>query len=200
MARARVASFLLLTMPGVPFVYYGEEIGMIGAKPDERLRTPMQWTRAPGAGFTRGRPWERLADDSLTTTVQAQDHDPSSLLQLHRRLIHLRAANDALATGELVPLIASDSAVAAYIRRDGDRVVLVVANLSRAPLHGVSLTSRGDALRAGRWTPRDMLGGAAVAPLRVGNDGQLHGYVPLAILAPLEGYLIELSALSGGHR
>ena len=200
MARARVASFLLLTMPGVPFVYYGEEIGMIGAKPDERLRTPMQWTRAPGAGFTRGRPWERLADDSLTTTVQAQDHDPSSLLQLHRRLIHLRAANDALATGELVPLIASDSAVAAYIRRDGDRVVLVVANLSRAPLHGVSLTSRGDALRAGRWTPRDMLGGNAVAPLRVGDDGQLHGYVPLAILAPLEGYLIELSALSGGRR
>jgi alpha-amylase len=200
MARARVASFLLLTMPGVPFVYYGEEIGMIGAKPDERLRTPMQWTRAPGAGFTRGKPWERLADDSLTTTVEAQDHDPSSLLQLYRRLIHLRATNDALATGELVPLTASDSAVAAYLRRDGDRAVLVVANLSRAPLHGVSLTSRGDALRAGRWTPRDMLSDAAVAPLRVGDDGQLHGYVPLAILAPLEGYLIELSALSGGRR
>jgi len=200
MARARVASFLLLTMPGVPFVYYGEEIGMIGAKPDERLRTPMQWTRAPGAGFTRGKPWERLADDSLTTTVEAQDHDPSSLLQLYRRLIHLRATNDALATGELVPLTASDSAVAAYLRRDGDRAVLVVANLSRAPLQGVSLTSRADALRAGRWTPRDMLDGAAVAPLRVGDGGRLQGYVPLANLAPLEGYLIELSALSGVRR
>lgn len=200
MARARVASFLLLTMPGVPFVYYGEEIGMIGAKPDERLRTPMQWSRAPGAGFTRGRPWERLQDDSLTTTVEAQDHDPSSLLELHRRLIHLRAANAPLAVGELVPLTASNSAVAAYLRRDGDRAVLVVANLSHTPLRGVSLTSRADALRAGRWTPRNMLGGTAAAPLRVRDDGQLHGYVPLAILAPFEGYLIELSAPSGRRR
>ena len=200
MARARVASFLLLTMPGVPFVYYGEEIGMIGAKPDERLRTPMQWTSAPGAGFTRGRPWERLADDSLTTTVAAQERDPASLLQLHRRLIHLRDADPALAGGELVPLTASDNAVAAFIRRDGDRAVLVIANLSRAPLRGVSLTSRVDALRPGRWTSRNMLGRAAVASLRVGDDGELQGYVPIANLAPLEGYLIELSRLSGPRR
>jgi alpha-amylase len=200
MGLSRIASFLLLTMPGMPFVYYGEEIGMIGTKPDERLRTPMQWSRATGAGFTRGKPWERLQDDSLTTTVEAQDKDPSSLLSLHRRLIHLRDANSALGTGELVPLTASDNAVAAYIRRDGDRAVLVVANLSRAPLNGVSVTSRSEALRSGRWTTRNMLGGAATAPLRVGDDGQLRGYVPLTTLAPLEGYLIELSAPSDHRR
>jgi alpha-amylase len=200
MALSRIASFLLLTMPGVPFVYYGEEIGMIGAKPDERLRTPMQWSPAPGAGFTRGRPWERLQDDSLTTTVEAQDKDPSSLLALHRRLIHLRDANTALGVGELVALTASANAVAAYIRRDGDRAVLVIANLSRAPVSGVSLTSQAEALRPGRRATRNLLGGSAVAPLRVGDDGQLHGYVPLATLAPLEGYLIELSAPSDGRR
>jgi alpha-amylase len=199
-ARARIASFLLLTMPGVPFVYYGEEIGMIGAKPDERLRTPMQWSTASGAGFTRGRPWERLQDDSLSTTVEAQDKDPSSLLALHRRLIHLRDANAALGTGELVPLTASDSAVAAYLRRDGDRAVLVVANLSRTPLRGVSLTSRVEALRRGHWTTRNMLDRSAVAPLSIADDGQLHGYVPLATLAPLEGYLIELSPPSDARR
>jgi alpha-amylase len=173
---------------------------MIGAKPDERLRTPMQWTSAPGAGFTRGKPWERLSDDSLTTTVAAQERDPASLLQLHRRLIHLRDADAALAGGELVPLTASDNAVAAYIRRDGDRAVLVIANLSRAPLRGISLTSRVDALRAGRWTSRNMLGRAPVASLRVGDAGELQGYVPLANLAPLEGYLIELSRLSDARR
>ncbi len=111
--RARLAATLLLTLPGLPFVYYGEEIGMTGDKPDERLRTPMQWSRAPAAGFSRGTPWEPLQPDSLTANVEAQTADTGSLLNLYRRLIHLRAANRALGTGELVPLVASDRAVAA---------------------------------------------------------------------------------------
>ena len=53
-ARNKVAVTLLLTLPGLPFVYYGEEIGMTGDKPDPRLRTPMHWSRGPAAGFTRG--------------------------------------------------------------------------------------------------------------------------------------------------
>ncbi|HEV2951548.1 MAG TPA: alpha-amylase family glycosyl hydrolase, partial [Actinomycetota bacterium] len=51
-ARARQAAVLLLTLPGLPFIYYGEEIGMTGNKPDPRLRTPMHWRRGPAAGFT----------------------------------------------------------------------------------------------------------------------------------------------------
>ena len=194
MAKAKVAALLMLTMPGIPFVYYGEEIGMIGAKPDERLRTPMQWRRSHGGGFTRGTPWEPLQGDSNTTTVAAQERDPASLLQLNRRLIHLRAANSALAGGALVPLIASHPAVAAYLRRDGDRVVLVVANLSAKPLRAVSLTSVEGAFPAGRWTPRSMLGGPAASPVLVGADGTLGGYVPLRVLAPRHGYLFELVA------
>lgn len=194
MRKARVAAFLLLTMPGVPFVYYGEEIGMIGTKPDERIRTPMQWSAGPGGGFTTGKPWERLQDDSATTTVAAQDHDPSSLLALYRKLIHLRSSNDALAGGELVPLTTSDPAVAAYARRDGDRVVLVVANLGDRALHGVTLGSGMDALPPGRWIVRSLMNGASVPPLRIGSDGRMRGYVPARTLAPREGYLFELTA------
>jgi len=56
-AGAKLAATILLTLPGVPFVYYGEEIGMRGDKPDERLRTPMQWNGSSGdsRAASRGR-------------------------------------------------------------------------------------------------------------------------------------------------
>ncbi|NJO83248.1 MAG: hypothetical protein HC828_10790 [Blastochloris sp.] len=61
---ARMAASLLLTTPGVPFLYYGEEIGLTGRKPDERIRTPMIWTlRTLSGGFTSGEPWQPLAED-----------------------------------------------------------------------------------------------------------------------------------------
>ncbi len=128
-AQAKLAASLLLTLPGLPFVYYGEEIGMTGDKPDPRLRTPMHWSRGPAAGFTRGVPWEPLQPDSMTANVEAMEADAGSLLNHYRSLIHLRAANPALAGGELVPLTTSNDAVAAFLRRDGGRVVLVLANL-----------------------------------------------------------------------
>jgi glycosidase len=194
-AKAHVAVTLLLTLPGVPFVYYGEEIGMTGDKADgdERLRTPMQWSARRGAGFTTGRPWQALAPDSATVTVEAQEADPSSLLNLHRRLIHLRAANPALGRGELVPLTAGSGQVAAYLRRTGRRAVLVVANLGTTAVSGVAIDSEGGVLRPGRYVPRDLLGSAAAAPLRVAADGRVQGYVPLATLGPLQVRVFELA-------
>ena len=190
--KARLASFLLLTMPGVPFVYYGEEIGMIGAKPDERLRTPMQWRRGHADGFTTGTPWEALQEDSLATTVEAEDGDRSSVLTMNRRLVHLRAQTLALAEGRLVPLRASADGVAAYARRVGQRVVLVVANLTSTAIRGVTLSSAAGALPAGEWRVRSLLDRSSAASVHVGADGQLSGYSALAELAPLEGYVLEL--------
>jgi glycosidase len=192
MKKARLASFLLLTMPGVPFVYYGEEIGMIGAKPDERLRTPMQWRAAHADGFTTGTPWETLQEDSLTTTVEAEDADSASVLTMNRRLIHLRALTPALGEGTLVPLEASAKGVAAYARRVGNRVVLVVANLTSSPVRDLTLDAAVRSLPAGTWRVRSLLDHSTVSSLRVEPDGRVSGYAPLAELAPTEGYILEL--------
>lgn len=191
-ARARIASFLLLTMPGLPFVYYGEEIGMTGTKPDERLRTPMQWTTAPRAGFTSGEPWQQMQSDSASVSVASQEGDSASLLNLHRRLIHLRAAHPALADGTIVPLTTSNDAVAAYLRRTDDRTVLVLANVGATPVEGASITAPAGTFPAGQWLTRNLLGGPAASPLAVSSEGAVAGYVPLPSLAPLTGYLFEV--------
>ena len=191
--KAKVAATLLLTLPGLPFIYYGEEIGMTGNKPDPRLRTPMQWTRGNAAGFTTGVPWEPLQPDSLTANVEALERDERSLLNLHRKLIHLRASNAALGSGTVAPLVASDGSVAAYVRREGNRAVLVVVNLGGSALRNVTISSGANALPAGRWTTHDLLGGATGAGLRVAGDGRLSGW-PAGMLAPRQGYVWELRA------
>jgi glycosidase len=193
LAKARIASFVMLTLPGVPFVYYGEEIGMVGSKPDERLRTPMQWTREPGAGFTTGRPWQQLQDDSAVTTVESQEGDSRSILELHRQLIPLRDATPALASGRLIPLTASNDAVVAYLRRDGERMVLVIANVGTTPANGVVLGSDPGALPAGEWKLRSLLGVNDAAALTIGADGRVNGYRLLQSLTPLEGYVFEVT-------
>lgn len=196
-ARAKLAASLLLTLPGLPFVYYGEEIGMTGDKPDPRLRTPMHWNRSPAAGFTDAIPWEPLQPDSFTANVEAMDADSGSLLNTYRELIHLRAANRALGAGELIPLDAGSDAVAAYLRRRGDDIVLVVANLGAASLSGVALSSAARVLPAGRYAPATLWGDEPAALLNVAADGRIEQYVPVATLAPLAMYVFQVS---GGRR
>jgi glycosidase len=154
---------------------------MTGDKPDPRLRTPMQWSAGPGLGFTSGKAWESAQPDSLTTTVAAQDADTASLLNLYRRLIHLRKQNEALATGRLVPLTATSPHVAAYLRRTDKDVVLVVANLGDTRVTRIAVGSPAGALPAGRYIARNLLGGAGpnIPALAVGVAGQVQGYVPL---------------------
>ena len=190
---ARLSAELLLTLPGLPFVYYGEELGMTGDKPDERLRTPMHWTRGHAAGFTTGAAWEPLQPDSATANVAVQNADQGSLLNLYRRLIHLRASNRALAVGDFLPLESSDPAVAAFLRRDGARAVLVVANLAATARPGVTISSGDSALVPARYATRDLLVGAATTTLDVAAGGRLQAYAPLATLDARRTYVIELT-------
>ena len=141
LAKARVAASAMLMLPGTPFVYYGEEIGMLGDKPDEQLRTPMQWSAAGNGGFSARTPWEALQSDWRSRNVVAQDADGSSLLNHYRRLIHFRNTHPALARGRLAIGSTSDSRTAAFIRRAGGETMLVVVNFGDAAISNLTAST-----------------------------------------------------------
>jgi alpha-amylase len=191
--RAKLAATLLLTLPGFPFLYYGEELGMTGDKPDPRLRTPMHWSLERAAGFTTALPWEPLQPDSFTANVAVQDGDPASLLNHHRRLIRLRAATPALgATGEFIPLATGDEGVLAYLRREGDSVALVLANLTDRRIARLALSSEAGALPAGRYAVRPVLGEAGGGSVQVTADGRIRRWIPVPALEPLQAHVLTL--------
>jgi maltose alpha-D-glucosyltransferase/alpha-amylase len=134
---------LLLSLPGSPVLYYGDEIGMgdnIWLGDRDGVRTPMQWTPDRNAGFstaTPGRLYLPLNQDPQygyqVINVEAQRESQASLLNWSRSMLGIRRKHSAFATGEFVDIGGSNSSVLAYVRVQGDDVVLCVNNLSRFP-------------------------------------------------------------------
>jgi glycosidase len=138
--RLALAAAVLLTLPGAPFLYYGEEVGLGNGTVagDPAKRTPMPWD-ATGKGFSAGSPWLDFAPGLATANVAAQTGDPASLLSGYRSWIQLRKATPALARGELAALDAPGQppALLAWLRdAAGAGRVLVVHNLGAAPAAG----------------------------------------------------------------
>ena len=180
MARMKSAAVLYLTGPGVPFIYYGEEIGMTGSKPDEDIRTPMQWSAEANAGFTTGKPWESVHGDYINKNVAAQSLDPNALLPLYRRLVALRKEHSALRQGNYVPIDCGNEYVYAALRTSDTESILIVLNLSDSPQKAYGLSLPTSALR-GKYLPDPLLGEAAgtYATLKVGAQGEFDAYMPL---------------------
>ncbi|MEX0876269.1 MAG: alpha-amylase family glycosyl hydrolase [Phycisphaerales bacterium] len=127
--KAKAAATILLTLPGVPFIYYGEEIGIAGGKPDPNIRTPMQWTDSPRAeGFTTGQAWRRVQRDVGAANVEDQEGRPGSLLEHYKTLIRLRNDETAMRTGDTTTHPTSHDAVLAYTRSDGSGSFLIIVN------------------------------------------------------------------------
>jgi glycosidase len=135
----RVAAMLLLSTPGTPFIYYGEEIGMSGDKPDELIRTPMQWSAQPSGGFTSGTPWEPLQPDWRERNVAIQTDDPGSLLNLYRTWVQLRTAHSSLSVGTYREVEVEESGVMAFTRAYQGETTLVVINTSMEPTGDMTL-------------------------------------------------------------
>lgn len=190
--KAKLASFLMLTAPGTPFIYYGEEIGMKGQKPDPDLRVPMQWSGEENAGFTTGTPWRSPNADYDQVNVAAQSNNPNSLLLHYQTLLQLRKEHSALKRGDAVLIDTGNSAVLGLLRISADETLLILFNLSDSPVQDYKLTLGEGVLTGTQLTPISIFGNAQnPLPLPL-TDGKFQGYMPLAELPSYQGYIFEL--------
>lgn len=189
--KAKLGATLLLTFPGVPYIYYGEEIGMKGVKPDEDIRLPMQWSSEANAGFSMGKPWRPAYSDYRTVNVVSNDSDPNSLLNHYRTLVNLRNENPALKLGTLLPVTSTNNRVLAYIREDDDQTILILVNISNQDVENASITLEASQLR-GAINPQVMFGNGTPASVTVDENGGFSGYVPVSGLKAKTAIIIKL--------
>ncbi len=140
--KIKLMNGMLLSMPGSPIIYYGDEIGMgdnvfVGDR--NGVRTPMQWAPERNAGFSRADPQRLYLQPIMdamygyeAVNVEAQMRDNSSLLHWTRRMLAVRKTSSAFGRGRKTFLKPGNRKVLAYLSEYGDDVILTVFNLSRA--------------------------------------------------------------------
>ena len=189
--KAKLTAVILLTSPGTPFIYYGEEIGMQGKKPDEDIRLPMQWSADTNAGFTTGTPWRAPDANYAQVNVAVQEKDPDSLLNLYRTLTKLRAEHSVLRTGNITILETGNPGVYAALRSNADENILILINLKGTPLSDYALSLEEKLLSDGTLSLLSLMDTTSAASLTV-NGGMFTGYKPLSELPPYQAYIFQI--------
>ena len=161
---------MLLSLPGSPVLYYGDEIGMgdnIWLGDRDSVRTPMQWTPDRNAGFSTAEPGRLtlpVVMDAVygyqVTNVESYLTNTSSLLHWTRHMIEVRKENPAFGLGDFTDIGGSNPSVLSYVREFGDDIVLCVNNLSRFP-QPVELDLR----RHEGYQPIELMGGVRFPPI-----------------------------------
>jgi maltose alpha-D-glucosyltransferase / alpha-amylase len=167
---------LLMSLPGTPVLYYGDEIGQgdnvyLGDR--NGVRTPMQWSSDRNAGFSRANPQKLylpvIIDPEFhyeAVNIEAQQGNPESLLWWMKRLIAMRRQHRVFGSGSLEFVETDNPRVLAFVRELGDERVLVVANLSRDPQH-----THLDLAKFDGMVPIELSGGAKFPVLSCAQYG-----------------------------
>jgi glycosidase len=179
--KAKAAASLYFTLPGVPFIYYGEEIGMLGKENAQEL---MQWSAKPFVGFSSIKPWTTFDANYAAFNVSAETNDPNSLLTHYRTLISLRNSHPALRTGDLFLPSTNNRGLFACLRTTADEAVLVLVNLTTASIRDYKLSITASGLPQGEYTPVSLLDQTPLATLTILAKGSFMNYVPVPEIPP----------------
>jgi maltose alpha-D-glucosyltransferase/alpha-amylase len=168
--RIELLNGLLMSMPGTPVIYYGDEIGMgdnLFLRDRDGVRTPMQWSPDRNGGFSTTEPVRLYAPVVTDPTygyaavnVETQLRNPTSLLAWMQRIVAVRKATKVFGRGTLTLLYPANRRVLTYLREYDDETVLVVANLA-----GTAQAVQLDLAQFAGRTPFEMLGSSAFPPI-----------------------------------
>ncbi|PIP73798.1 MAG: alpha-amylase [Candidatus Lloydbacteria bacterium CG22_combo_CG10-13_8_21_14_all_47_15] len=147
--RIRGAAMLLLTLRGMPFIYYGDELGMEDVRiPPNKVkdpwekgapgmglgrdaeRTPMQWNGGANAGFSTAEPWLPVSEAYQKMNVASESDDPRSIFNLYRFLIHFRQQSEALLHGSYRSVDTNNHHVFAFMRESEDEQLFILMNFA----------------------------------------------------------------------
>ncbi len=198
--KAKAAASLLLTSPGVPFIYFGEEIGMQGMYKDasggwlvQNSGRPMQWSSERNAGFTVGYPWFQVDPNYLQVNVSAEMNDPGSLWAHYKKLISLRNAHTALRIGSLNIVSSGNPGLVASLRVSSTEAILVLINLTNAPINNFSLSLNNSPLHSGKYLALPLMGQGPVGDLNVISTGGFSNYGPIPTIPAYATVIIQFN-------
>ncbi|MFY8107975.1 MAG: alpha-amylase family glycosyl hydrolase [Bacteroidia bacterium] len=190
--KNKVAASIYLTIPGIPYLYYGEEVAMKGSKPDEYIRRPMQWTSSPFSGFTSGTAWFPLNSNYASFNVNTLKADSNSIWHHYRKLIQLRNSEKALRTGTYKSIFSDNAKTFAFIRQKEEDHILSLINCGADTISRMSLSVSNANLSSGVYLATDLLSG---------KNTYVEITTGLAItglsMLPFETKLLKLSIASG---
>jgi glycosidase len=192
--KAKVAAGILLTLPGIPYLYYGDEVGMMGKKPDEDIRRPMQWSDAANAGFTSGSPWRSINSNYPVYNVAKLQQAENSLWNNYRRLIKARTSNSMLSEGSFEEVSSNFDFIFSFLRVKSGKGVLVVHNLSALTVKDTQLSFAASSLAAGTYSIKDLLTNKDLGTLTIGSNGSLPAFT-LPETLPYSSQLLALERL-----
>ncbi|MBM3178081.1 MAG: alpha-amylase [Bacteroidetes bacterium] len=190
--KSKAAATLMLTLPGIPHLYYGEEIDMKGGAREEDVRSPMQWNSDINAGFSSAAPWLPVKSDFGIVNVRSQTGDSTSMLEHYRRLIGFRNSFSAFQNGNYEPVNTNSPALFAFLRTGNKESLLVIQNLSGASIREPVLSITDGSLGVGAYETTELQSGKASSILRVNQGGSFSGFIPAAEVAPFQSLILKL--------
>jgi glycosidase len=197
-SKMKLAAAQYLTLPGVPFIYYGEEIGMIGSGADENKRKPMQWTAGTNAGFSTHLPWQTLGTNYTTNNVQTLSANKNSIWNYYQKLIQARNENEALRKGYVLLLANQKNTNIAFARIYNQTAILSVSNFSNTNTTD-SLSLGISTLNAGNYQASNLLTGENLGIITINNVGGFDNWAILAnTLKASSNLLIKLTNTNTG--
>jgi len=197
--KMKLAASIYLTLPGVPFIYYGEEIGMIGTGDHQNIRRPMQWSNSVNAGFSNSVPWRSVANNYLTNNVETTLSDTNSLVNHYKKLIQIRNKYAALRKGNILMLENNSEEILSFARTFRKKTILINCNLSNNLAYPF-LSLLKSSLPEGNYYLMDLFNNNELGTISINSQG---GFENLNLfsngLRPMESSIVLISPDSNSH-